>query len=351
VCLVLNATVLELEAATESDTVTQAIVSGRQPQRFSVEARVFVLAAGGIDNARILLLSQGHGAGGLANSSGSVGKYFMEHPTMRRGVVVPKDPDSPPADFFDFRMLGPQMVRGTLVPSEASMRQEEILNGMVFLSDSTQTSTSETRRSIAMVRDSLRGQNRSGESGLQHFVSAATHPVEVARVLRERTSSSPTQQRRLRISTTIEQAPSITSQVIIGSRVDPFGQPLPILQWNLGEVERRTVRVLQELVDAWARRTGVGHVEGFLGDERPERMFRGEWHQLGTTRMSASPRSGVVDASLRSHDLENLYIAGGSVFPTVGYANPTLTIMALSLRLAQELDKALSREASLGPIW
>ena len=77
----------------------------------------------------------------------------------------------------------------------------------------------------------------------------------------------------------------------------------------------------------------------------------GEWHQLGTTRMSANPKHGVVDPDLKVHSVEDLYVAGGSVFPTVGYANPTLTIVALSLRLAAHVKAKLARLPALGPLW
>jgi choline dehydrogenase-like flavoprotein len=111
------------------------------------------------------------------------------------------------------------------------------------------------------------------------------------------------------------------------------------------------MRVLQESLDAALRRQGLGRVEGLLGDEHPPRALRGEWHQMGTTRMATDPRQGVVDADCRVHGLSNLYVAGASVFPTVGYANPTLTIVALSYRLAAHLKRELESLPSLGPIW
>ena len=88
-----------------------------------------------------------------------------------------------------------------------------------------------------------------------------------------------------------------------------------------------------------------------IGIHEGQQGGRGLGKQLGTTRMSSSPRDGVVDADARTHDVPNLYIAGGSVFPTVGFANPTLTILALSLRLAEELETQLRRPSSLGSIW
>lgn len=205
-------------------------------------------------------------------------------------------------------------------------------------------------RSAAIVRDALNGNNSSGESGVSHLINLVGHPrksLDLWRARQENSESEPI----LQISVTIEQALQPSSRVVLGQRRDRFGQPVVTLAWRLGDIERQTVRALQEFVDSHFRARGLGHVEGFLGEERPSRMFRGEWHQLGTTRMSSSPRSGVVDPDGRAHDVPNLYIAGGSVFPTVGFANPTLTILALSLRLTRALETPLRRTVSLGPIW
>jgi choline dehydrogenase-like flavoprotein len=141
------------------------------------------------------------------------------------------------------------------------------------------------------------------------------------------------------------------SRVTLGDGVDPIGQPVPRLDWRLTDLEPRTVRVMQEHLDLAFRELGWGRVVGLLGEEYPRRVFRGEWHQMGTTRMSEDMRHGVVDRDCRVHGMDNLYVAGSSVFPTVGYANPTLTIVALSMRLAHHLNERLDPAESLGPIW
>lgn len=351
VCLVLNATALELELRRDGSAVERAVVSSENPQRFHVAARLFVLAAGGLENARLLLLSRGGSPNGLANSSGLVGTHFMEHPTMRSGIVVPTEPVRSGAfRFFRREEKNGSAVRGALAPSHDAMERREVLNGMVLLTETTRVRASEALRSAAIVREALQGNNSSGESGVAHLFNLAGHPRELFDLWRAR-REPPESEQILRVSVTIEQVPQPSSRVVLGQRRDRFGQPVVALDWRLSDIERRTVRTLQELVDSHFRARGLGHLEGFLGEERPPRMFRGEWHQLGTTRMSASPRSGVVDPDGRAHDLPNLYIAGGSVFPTVGFANPTLTIVALSLRLARALETPLRRTVSLGSIW
>lgn len=346
VCLVLNGNILELKPALDGSSVREAVVSSELPQKFRVAGRVFVLAAGGIDNARLLLASRAVSEKGLANSSGLVGSHFMEHPTMRRGRVV--QPEAGQLGTFEQAVDDGIGLRVALAPSEALMESAGILNAMALLTPSTEAATSESFRSMAIVRDGLRGENSSGEGAGAHLLGLAMHPFEVLRVLRTRSGGSP---QAFQLSFTVEQAPNTGSKVGLSDELDAFGQPRAALKWVVGDQERRTVRVFQGSIDRMLETAGLGRVDGLLGDEFPARRFRGEWHQLGTTRMAASPHQGVVDADCRSHDVPNLFVAGGSVFPTVGYANPTLTILALSLRLSRTLEVALSREASLGPIW
>ena len=282
VCLVLNATALELELRRDGSAVKQVVVSNENPQRFHVAARVFVLAAGGLGNARLLFLSTGASPQGLANSSGLVGTHFMEHPRMRSGIVVPTEPVRSGAfRFFRREEKNGSAVRGALALSHDAMEKREVLNGMVLLTETTRLRASEALRSAAIVRDALHGNNSSGESGVSHLINLVGHSrksLDLWRARQENSESEPI----LQISVTIEQAPQPSSRVVLGQRRDRFGQPVVALDWRLGDIERRTVRALQELVDSHFRTRGRGHVEGFLGEERPPRMFAHTIYPLST---------------------------------------------------------------------
>ena len=130
-----------------------------------------------------------------------------------------------------------------------------------------------------------------------------------------------------------EQAPNPASRVTLTSDRDRFGTPTPCLDWRVGEPEQRSARRLLQLLDGVLRRQGLG--EMIEADDMLQ--FGDAAHPMGTTRMSGDPRTGVVDANCRLHGVGNLYVAGSSVFSTGGYANPTLTIVALALRLAEHL--------------
>jgi len=132
-----------------------------------------------------------------------------------------------------------------------------------------------------------------------------------------------------------EQAPTMSSRVRLARRRDRLGVPMTVLDWRLTSMDWGSIRRTVEVFGDAVRKAGVGTVISTLG-KHPPAVF-GNWHHLGTTRMHHDPAHGVVDENCRVHEMTNLYIAGGSVFPTGGYANPSLTIVALSLRLADHL--------------
>jgi choline dehydrogenase-like flavoprotein len=140
-----------------------------------------------------------------------------------------------------------------------------------------------------------------------------------------------------------EQAPNPDSRVTLGTRRDRFGLPVARVDWRPTASDRASIRASQEAVDAALRAAGLGQVEFMLGDEHPPTLLEGNFHHLGATRMHPDPAMGVVDADCRVHGLRNLYVAGSSVFPTYGCSNPTLTVVALALRLADHLKKQLGR--------
>ena len=115
-----------------------------------------------------------------------------------------------------------------------------------------------------------------------------------------------------------------------------------VIEVDLTASDRASIRATQEAIDEAFRGAGLGHVELMLGDEHPPMLLEGIFHHLGTTRMHTDPTMGVVDADCRVHGVRNLYVAGSSVFPTYGCSNPTLTVVALALRLADHLKKQLA---------
>jgi choline dehydrogenase-like flavoprotein len=117
--------------------------------------------------------------------------------------------------------------------------------------------------------------------------------------------------------------------------------PRVALDWQLTELDKRSIRGFYEALGREMGRSGIGRVQildWLLEDDSSWPDFvSGGWHHMGTTRMSDDPSQGVVDPNGKVHGLSNLYVAGSAVYPTAGAANPTLTLIALSLRLSDHL--------------
>ena len=139
--------------------------------------------------------------------------------------------------------------------------------------------------------------------------------------------------------------PRPSSRVRLGEGTDALGLPRIVLEWGISDEERHTIRRCAELLAGELERAGLGEVvwdRNFSAtDASWEGVVSDAYHAMGGTRMSASPEDGVVDPDGRVHDVENLSVAGASVFPTGGMANPTLTLLALALRLGDHLHQRL----------
>ena len=171
---------------------------------------------------------------------------------------------------------------------------------------------------------------------------------QVGRILRDLDGISEDVYRRIsgsydsvRVGVIAEQSPSPTSKISLSDRKDLFGLPRVRVDWQLSPSDRHSIEGALEVLAAELARLGLGRVqlEPWLRQASPTwlKQIWGGCHHLGTTRMSANPRLGVVDADCRMHAVGNLYIAGSSVFPTSSYVPPTLTIVAMALRLANHL--------------
>ncbi len=143
------------------------------------------------------------------------------------------------------------------------------------------------------------------------------------------------------IGLTSEQEPNPESRVLLSERTDALGMPVSNVRWKLSDLTRYTIRQYALLLREEFARASIGEIsldDWVMGDAEPwTDHVTDQFHHMGTTRMNDSPRLGVVDSNCRIHGVSNLYVASSSVFPTSGHSNPTLTIIALCMRLADLL--------------
>lgn len=350
VTVMLHATATEFEQA-ESGAVERVHITDGTGRRFSARAQLFVLAASGIDNPRTLLNSRSHHAAGLGNGHDVVGRYFTDRLSVRTGYIELNDPTSVARwGFYKIHRVGEHYVEGNLRVRDDVIRDEQLLNCTFFTLERTTAFTAESVRSLATL---ARGRGRmprpEGTGGhLGNIVTGAPQLLAFAaeRLRSERSRSTPV----LALRAQAEAMPNPRSRITLTNDVDQFGMGRANIHWRHSEVDRRSIRRHQDILDEELRRAGIGRVMHKMGDEHPPGLMEGNHHLMGTTRMHTDPRLGVVDADCRIHETPNMYVAGTSVFPTVGCSNPTVTALALGLRLGDHLaDRVAAPAAEITP--
>lgn len=350
----LNASVTEIVPSERGDRIESIQVATLAGNRLQVDARVYVLACGGLENARLLLVSRRGDPRGVGNRHDLVGRYFMEHPRAIFGRVRL----SAPAGWS--LLLGMPVADGKIQLgiglSDEAQRRERLLNNYITLEPQLSELAQQSYQSSINVAKVLLRKGHAG-SRLDVFRSDLPEirdlvylltPKEIMPHFLYRGYASLkriTRKRRklqeLAVINYSEQIPRPDSRVYLSQERDRLQMNTLVLDWKVGSEETDSVLRMQALFGQWLTRQGIGTLESAL-PEGSQPSYTDASHHMGTTRMSDDPRRGVVDRNGRVHDVANLFVAGSSVFPTVGHANPTFTIVALALRLADHL-KTLGR--------
>jgi choline dehydrogenase-like flavoprotein len=311
---------------------------------FAVDAKVVVVATGGIENARLLLASRTQRPNGVGNDADLVGRYFMDHALVIGGTMVLSDRAPDPAIHF---WTGLPFSRAGLPNEENIFRGRRVL-GMLALSAKAAEANQLPSLSVHLFPPANVAQGAIGTNDLTGFVGAVEGRTARTRKTREITVLPGDVRRtvdRFDFRVGMEPTPSPDSRVTLTGELDPLGMPRLDLRWarldlrwafspvDFGLIERGVAVMGREL-----GRLGLGRVRRY--DAETSYLEYGN-HHMGTTRMHRDPAQGVVDQHSQVHGIDGLYVAGSSVFPTAGFANPTLTIVALALRLGKRLKKVL----------
>jgi len=349
--VLLHANVLEFETDDPPRAVRAVRVATLQDERFRVQARLFVLATGGIENARLLLLSSSVASAGLGNDHDLVGRYFADH------LVIPpvgdlwlSDPELP-LDLYLERAranaTGRAMGRAIFRLPDGVQREQRLQNCGVQLGPTMPLDVAIRRGKAFRSLDYAWRAVQEGDLPDDFHYHVANVIADVDELvaggyrLASYRAAYPTW--HVDLIAVAEPAPNPESRVRLGDERDPLGQRRIVLDWRLSPSDQDSVRRSTDLLAAAFALAGIGRVrvqmpEGGLDWFRPSPHM----HHLGTTRMADDPKSGVVDRNCRVHGIENLWIAGSSVFPTYGHVNPTFTILALAFRLGDHLRGVLA---------
>ena len=341
--VLLNANLVEIETrepVRHVDALRFATLNGRD---FRVQARAYVIACGGIENARVLLASNRVATGGIGNEHDLVGRYFMDHPFFFMGAFEPAHARFD-RSFHVIEKYGVQRVNAAFGMTERRQRQERLNGASVYFIRRPRSKTmgpyfSPGGKAFARLIEVLRHDELPDGRLLNDVREAAIGIKDVVSTVTRQAAETLNPRPVLVLRATVEPTPERTSRVVLDRSWDRLGIPRANVDWRMRADDRRGLDRLLELLRIELPHAALGRViDSDCGDDGdwPASMSGGK-HHMGTTRMHDDPMQGVADGNARVHGFENLFIAGSSLFPTAGYANPTLTIVALALRLADHL--------------
>lgn len=285
-----NACVADIRIDADHSGATELVIRTLSGREGRVSAELFILACGGIETPRLLLNADSQVCHGLGNSSGMVGRCFMEHPHRRITPLLIEDRDL--LESWTGRTIydGDKLFTFCIGLSRQAQESARVMNARAHIYRTPQMTKDETPR----------------------------------------------------VGLFMEQSPNPKSRVRLSNSTDLLGMRRVRLDWHLNDLDWKTYERTASLIATEFERVGAGRmrapIEQSVHGHEPVLYSN---HHLGTTRMAKDRDSGVVDRDCRVHDLSNLYVIGGSIFPTVSWANPTFTLMALTFRLADHLKSEI----------
>ncbi len=299
--LIINTAITKVHI--KNDAIHEVTIKSRAADTKTIQSPYYLFAMGGIENGRMLKFLAEDNPNSSLNRNENVGAYWMEHPHYCVG------------DYF-YNL--PENEQWYLGISEAKKRALKILNcNLNFASQLKHPTDGKVKK---LLRDLICADETIGS--------------EVSYGLGRNFCGG-------EIDAAWEQEPSFDNRIELSTELDDFGIPKPVLNWHKSDLDLRTIRLTVEYVAEALVKNKHAKVRLrewlWNGDYPADGQIAG-MHHMGGTRMSASPKDGVVNPDLRCWDVSNLYIAGSSVFPSSGHANPTLTIVQLAVRLAEHLS-------------
>ena len=322
--------------------------------KLKFKSKIFILACGAIENATILLNFQKKNPKDNFNNH-NVGKYFMEHPHCTIGYGYTKDNNKNFISCYSqnkIKKLDNNKFLAGVVIFDAVQKENKINNCVsVFLPHNfLEVQSAIILRGIF----TLKAFNFNFISlFVQLFKDTKKIYLNIFDILKNYISKK----KKFYIIARIEQVPNKDSRVYLSKIKNKYGNYFPVLDWRMTKQDLKTLSINFNEVKLNLEKNNIADVypsdfikaiqDEKIDNEKDERTkdlqnkVYGTGHHMGTTRMGNDKSISVVDRNLKIHEIDNLYCASSSVFATSGYINPTLTIVALSLRLADYLERKI----------
>jgi len=318
IAVVLDANVIGVNLKENGEHVTslEAASVYKVEKRVKFSASQFVLATGGIENARILLNSNNLHKKGIGNQYGIVGKYFMEHPEYDKPWNMTLAlPNNDPSAFT----YNPGSVSGktaAIMPTTQTQQRYKMLNASAMLQ--TYMPGAATRKF-------------AGISNAINYIDSLKIPDF---------SKAPYQAYSIYLRT--EMTPRENNHCYLVNKKDIFNNQKIALKYKVDELADHTISTFANALGVEFGYNGMGRVNNHYASGRHLTEMKIGAHHMGTTRMASIAQKGIVNSNCKVFGINNLYIAGSSVFATSSYANPTFTIVALALRLTKHIQSLMA---------
>ncbi len=326
----INANLTDMSLVDDLSGIKNIKIRNYRNKVFSADAKTYILATGGIENARLLLNFNKQMKNGIGNDKGLVGRFFAEHPHFITGEFIVEDHVE---KIFSSKEQSDKYedYNNFVVPSEEFQKQAKILNAGLRVEPNGSIYHSSFKSKLKDIICEL------------EWLRNATEMIRIKHT--DCTGDG-------HIRTVSGQMPNPESRVTLGTEIDKFGLKRPVLNWQLSKIDKTTHRKVVIRFAKMFAKQNLGRVKidkwvfnedawfpGFVDPEFPEiPQELGGNHYMCTTRMAASPSEGVVDKNQKVFGIDNLYVAGCSVFSTTGHVNPTFTIIQMTLRLADHIN-------------
>ena len=314
----------------ENDRVVNSVdVTNFRGWKGNVKAKTFIIAAGGIDNAKVLLNTEKDGKPAIGNRNDQVGRYFMEHPHITCAFITGTNNNEWAKDYIQHHVnekTGKKKSSAfwfSVGPSDDAQREHKIAN---------------FGASFDRVSDEKKEKHKFPSFANYDFFKTLDNSPKITNNI---SGLNPESAQMAMIYCRMEQSPNPNSRVYLSDEKDALGLRKVALHWHMTELDKRTAKISTKLIAEEVGRLSYGRVKlaDWQVDNSPWNKVPPLWacHHMGTTRMGNNKKTSVVDANCKVHDVENLYVAGASVFPTSSYVNPTLNLTTLAIRLADHL--------------
>lgn len=349
--VILHANATMIATNRDGTAVEEIEIRSLKGRAAKARASIFIVACGGVETPRLLLASDRFDHRGIGNAHDLVGRFFNEHLHAKLALIKPINRNRIREIYHRYYYNGIKYFPKILCSEDVQI-EHKILN--IFGDVTYEPPPDSTVTAAKFLLRAVRHPSLLPKAPRSVF-NILRRPHELVDAIFRYTFIEDTASEKrgdMFLGIQSECEPNPESRVRLSSSLDPLGSPRAELDWRLTDLDRRTLIVFAETVAAEFRRLGLGEIDlaSMNLPENPRELDRAVYdagHHMGTTRMHDDPRRGVVDADCKVHGVSNLYIAGSSVFPTGGAANPTFTIIALCMKLADRIAAELADLPSL----